>query len=239
MVGLLTRSSSAIRPWRSICWMLELSASEGAIVLQAEGVLTDGATPQSVRLHFDASSEGGRYVDRDDDPASFTRNELVSLAAAGEFTGTFTGRAGRNVDVDNPQPAIWTLGGMAAQSGRQQFPTLSAADRTMTFSARNIEEGANVVVDGRRVAGSVSCQNGALPLCSFVSPVEVQLESIPGPDGIHFLQVQNPDGLFSNDFIFHTVPEPGRAVLGLAALLTIASLRIRQVKNGLGLPPRR
>ena len=235
----LTQATAGAALTSELLDALELSASEGAIVLQAEGVLTDGATPTSVRLHFDASFEGGRYVDRDDDPASFTRNELVSLAAAGEFTGTFTGRAGRNVDVDNPQPAIWTLGVMAAQSGRQQFPTLSAADRTMTFSARHIEEGANVVVDGRRVAGSVSCQNGALPLCSFLSPVVVQLESIPGPDGIHFLQVQNPDGLFSNDFIFHTVPEPKRAALGLAALLALAAIRMRHVKNGPGLPPRR
>jgi YVTN family beta-propeller protein len=210
---------------------LEQSAREEAIVLQAEGALSEGASVTSVQLHFDPSLAGGRYVERNDDPDSFSRGELVALANAGDLVATFTGRAGLNVDVDHPQPALWTQGSMSLQSGPQRFPTLSVDDKTMTMSGRHIEEGARVIVDGRRVAGSVSCQSGELPLCSFLSPVEVQLPSIPGPDGIHFLQVQNPDGLVSNDFIFHTVPEPSRSLLALASLASIAALRVRHAKT--------
>ena len=99
---------------------------------------------------------------------------------------------------------------------------MSAPGRTIACSARYIEEGANGVVDGRRVAGSVNCASGVLPSCTLLSPVVVvQLESIPRPDGIYFLPVRNPEGgLFSNDFIFRTVPEPTSALLQEAALLT-------------------
>ena len=36
--------------------------------------------------------------------------------------------------------------------------------------------------------------------------VEIELVELP-PTGIHFLQVQNPDSLFSNDFIFHVAED--------------------------------
>lgn len=211
---------------------LEQSAREEAIVLQAEGALMDGASVTSVRLHFDPSLAGGRYVERDDDPDSFSRGELVALASAGDLVATFTGRAGLNVDVDHPQPAIWTQGAMIFQSGPQLFPTLSADDKTMTMSGRHIETGAHVIVDGRRVAGSVRCQAGELPLCSFLAPLEIELASIPGPDGMHFLQIQNPDGLFSNDFIFHTVPEPDGTLLAVAVLASISAMRARRRTSG-------
>ena len=181
---------------------LELSASEGGIVLQGEGMFIDGATTTPVTLQFDPLFEGGAYVERIDEPNSFTPDELVSLAAAGEFIATFTARVGSKADVDNPQPAIWTLGAMHTQSGAQQFPTISAADATMVIGARHVQEGANVLVNGRRVPGTVSCQSGELPDCSTDS-VAVSLETPPASTGIHFLQIQNPNGLFSNDFIFH------------------------------------
>lgn len=182
---------------------LELSAGEGGIVLQGEGVFIDGATATPVALQFDAPFEGGTYVERIEEPESFTRVELVSLAAAGEFVGTFTARLGINVDVDNPQPAIWTQGAIQQQTGAQQFPRMSAGNTTMVIKGRHVQEGANVIVDGRNVSGTVSCEIGNLPTCSGES-IEVWLETLPVSAGMHFLQIQNSDGLFSNDFIFHT-----------------------------------
>jgi hypothetical protein len=73
---------------------------------------------------------------------------------------------------------------------------------TMLVRGRHIEDGANIIVNGRKVSGTVSCEIGALPDCGSES-VQVQLAALPAP-GVHFLQIQNPDGLFSNDFIFHT-----------------------------------
>jgi hypothetical protein len=72
----------------------------------------------------------------------------------------------------------------------------------MVVRGRHIRDGANIIVNGRKVAGTVSCEIGTLPDCASES-IQVQLQTLP-PAGMHFLQIQNPDGLFSNDFIFHT-----------------------------------
>ena len=68
----------------------------------------------------------------------------------------------------------------------------------MTISGRHIGEGANVIVDGRRVSGSVSLEG--------VDKIVVELSTLP-LDGMHLLQIQNADGLFSNDFIFHVTTD--------------------------------
>jgi hypothetical protein len=188
---------------------LEVSASEGGIVLQGEGVIIqngiDGRTATPVALQFDHQHQGGAYVERDDDPPSsglaFTRAELVSLADEGSFVGSFTGRLGPKVDVDSPQPSIWSRGPIQEQRGPQVFPTLFGDNTTMVISGRHVQKGGKLFVDGRRVAGTVSCKSGKLPSCETL---EVQLTSLPSPAGMHFLQIQNPAGLFSNDFIIHT-----------------------------------
>lgn len=197
---------------------LELSASEGGIVLEGEGVMIEGAVATPVAFRFDHQRLGGTYLEKDSDE-SFTRAELVSLAASGSFVGTFTGRLGPNVDVDNPQPAIWTSGPLEEQRGKQVFPLLYGDDTTMVVSGRHVRKGAKLYVDGRRVPGTVRCQDGSLPECRD-ELLEVQLTSLPPPTKLHFLQIQNPSGLFSNDFIFHSsslgedncpdIPNPGQ-----------------------------
>ena len=144
-------------------------------------------------LQFDAQYKGGIYVKRYGDRESFPRATLTSLASDGRFLGTFTARLGAKVDVDNPQPALWTLGPIEKQRGRQEFPVLHGKNTAMTISGRHIREGAHVIVDGNRASGTVTCDG---------ETVKVELASLPTV-GTHFLQVQNPDGLFSNDFIFH------------------------------------
>ncbi|MDP7014889.1 MAG: ankyrin repeat domain-containing protein, partial [Pirellulaceae bacterium] len=172
---------------------LELSAREGAIVLETNGAFIDDSTAESVTLQFD----GGTYVRKDGNRASFVRRDLIALAATGKFVGTFTARHGANADVDNPQPAIWTLGPIEKQRGRQEFPILFDGGNRMTISGRHIRDGAQVIVDGRRVSGSVS-RDG--------ETVDIELDALP-PEGLHLLQLQNPNGLFSNDFIFHVAKD--------------------------------
>ena len=118
------------------------------------------------------------------------------MAAGGHFVGTFTARLGTQVDADHPQPALWTLGPIQKQSGRQEFPILHPGHARMKLSGRHFREDAHVFVDGRRVAGSVALE--------LKETVVIQLTTLPVP-GLHLLQVQNPDGLFSNEFIFHVV----------------------------------
>ncbi|MBC8352814.1 MAG: ankyrin repeat domain-containing protein [Planctomycetes bacterium] len=190
---------------------LEQSAGEGAIVLEGEGVFLDEGSSDRVALQFD----GNDYVAREPTalaaggrggPAAsavgsgdrvqhvFSRTELVALANDSKFSGTFTGRHGVKADVDHPQPAIWTLSPLERQSGRQEFPILYDGNNSMTISGRHIHEDANVFVDGRRVSGSVSLEDG--------EKLVINLSSLPSV-GMHLLQIQNPNGMFSNDFIFH------------------------------------
>lgn len=172
---------------------LERSARDGGTLLQGEGVFLDDGKATPVALQFDASFKDGTYVKRYGDRESFTRAALTSLASRGRFVGTFTARLGAKVDADNPQPALWTLGPIEKQRGRQEFPVLFGKQTAMTISGRHVQEGAHVVVDGNRVSGNVSC-NG--------ESVKIELAALPAV-GLHFLQIQNRDGLFSNDFIFH------------------------------------
>ncbi len=176
---------------------LERSARDGGVVLQSEGVFLEPGKATAVAFQYDPSVQGGAYVRRDGDPVPFTRRALVALAADGRFLGTFTARLGLKVDVENPQPALWTLGPIEQQRGRQEFPVLYGKTTAMTLSGRHIQDGANVIVDGHRAAGTIRREG---------ETVTVELTRLPAV-GMHFLQVQNPDGLFSNDFIFHVAED--------------------------------
>jgi hypothetical protein len=61
----------------------------------------------------------------------------------------------------------------------------------------------------------VTCESGTLPDC-YDDVIIVQLEEQPSSSGMHMLQVQNPEGLFSNDLTF--------LVLDAAATATSANL---------------
>ncbi|MFN0051091.1 MAG: hypothetical protein ACKV0T_02810 [Planctomycetales bacterium] len=181
---------------------LERAARDGGIVLQGEGAFIEKAKVTLTALQFDPQFQGGTYVKRYGDRESFTRGELISLAGKWQFLGTFTGRLGDKVDFDHPQPALWTLGPIEQQRGRQEFPVLFGKHASMTISGRHIHAGAQVIVDGQAMAGKVDCEG---------ETVTVELASLP-PVGMHFLQIQNPGGLISNEFIFHVAEDdPARA----------------------------
>jgi hypothetical protein len=135
----------------------------------------------------------------------------MTLAAEGKFVGTFTGRHGENADVETRQPALWTLGNIHEQRGRQRFPILHEGHKTMAVSGRNFDEDAVVYVDGRRAHGTVEVTEDEQ------EQVIIELESLPAP-GIHLLQVQALNGLFSNDFIFHVAVD-GKAATALQRMI--------------------
>ena len=178
--------------------VLEQAAREGGVVLDADGVMIDGDQGTPVALQFDPNIRGGAYVEKQGERRTLTRRELTSLAEKGRFVGTFTGRHGAKDDVEHPQPAIWTLGPIERQRGRQDFPILHSGKRAMTVSGRHLDRNAFVYVNGRRATGVVSLEPN--------EHVTIELEALP-PEGLHFLQLQNPDGMFSNDFIFHVAKD--------------------------------
>jgi YVTN family beta-propeller protein len=178
---------------------LEQSAREGGIVLEAEGVWLQSKKGQAVNLQFD----GDRYVETSGSRNAYSRDELISLVSNGEFIGTFTGQMGSPVDLKHPQPALWTLGSLQRQSGRQRFPVLHEEKKVMGMSGRHFGEDAHLIVDGRRVDGKIEIQQERnLVLISF--------EEMPSK-GMRLLQVQNPNGLFSNDFIFYVKETPEKS----------------------------
>lgn len=181
---------------------LEASAEDEAIVLQVEGVFMNGEKPLSNTLQFDAHYLGGSYVEIDGARGAHSRRHLVALAKEGKFVGTFTGRHGASDDLEHPQPALWTLGSIHEQRGQQQFPILYPEMKTMTVSARHLREDVRLIIDGRRVPGTIEFRDD--------EQIAITLDSLPSA-GMHFLQVQNPDGLFSNDFIFHVAEDEAGA----------------------------
>ena len=107
---------------------LERSSSEGAVVLQAEGLVIEEGKARSVILQYDATLKGG--VRRDHWATEYVfKGSAFELANANRFVGTFTGRHGKNADYDNPQPGIWAEGPIEKQRGAQKFPVLSKRKR--------------------------------------------------------------------------------------------------------------
>ena len=189
---------------------LEVSAEEGAVRLQGEGVRIESGAATPVALEFTEGSYRVRGGDQ-----SFSRSGLTDMAGSGTLIMTLTGRAGVNVDFDSPQPAIWGAGPMHAQTRNVEIPFLSEA-WTLRFKARHVREGASIYVDGRRVQGTIGCDSGELPYCED-ELLSVSLSELPQPGGVHFLQIQNSEGLFSNDMMFFSEqsslpPRPGNLI---------------------------
>jgi DNA-binding beta-propeller fold protein YncE len=183
---------------------LERAAADESIILQAEGIMIDGERSSPIALQYDPGYQKGCYINcdrvNDQDLVVYTRETLKGLAAQGRFVGTFTGRLGKNVDYEHPQPAIWTSGPIEKQRGKQEFPTVYAGHTDMSMSGRHLDEKAHVIVNGRRIAGRVNIDGDT---------VRVSLPELPKA-GVHFLQLQNPDGLISNEFLFHASDAPPR-----------------------------
>ncbi|WP_394794222.1 ankyrin repeat domain-containing protein [Armatimonas sp.] len=178
----LSQATAKLPETAALLEALEQSAREGGTVLQGEGILKK----KPVTLRFNGKS----YSD-------MTRAELITSAAEGRFIGTLTAQLGPNVDFDHPQPALWTYGPIQNQRGHEIFPLLYPGSLPMKLSGRHVKGNANIIVDGRRVEGTVKIDG---------EMVTVALAKLP-PVGVHFLQLQNPSGLFSNDFIFHVADD--------------------------------
>ena len=174
---------------------LEDSAAQGKVVLEVEGVFINDNKSKKIEMQFDVSYRGGSYVEKNGDRKHFAQADLLKLAEQGKFVGTFTARHGVKADLFlYPQPALWTVGPIHEQRGRQKFPTLSANEKTMLVSGRHFKDDAYLFVDGQRVEGTVRVKEG--------EKATIALAKLPSL-GMHLLQVQEPEGRISNDFIFH------------------------------------
>ena len=181
---------------------LETAAREGAVILEVEGVLLKRRSRESVVMRYEDGGQEWAYAPKYGSDQKYRSQQLRAFAAAGEFVGTFTARHGHKSDIQYPQPALWTLGPIEKQRGKQQFPILYSDKTSMTVSGRYFGNDASVFVDGRFVQSSVRSEGEE----RYV----ITLSDLPS-EGMHLLQVQTPGGQFSNDFIFHVVADESAA----------------------------
>ena len=190
---------------------LENASRDGSVVLQGEGVrVVSDTVTRPVAVEFDWP----RYRNRSG-AGAYSRTRLLSLANAGDMVITLTARLGPKVTVDHPQPALWPVGPIQEQyagvDGRAEgveIPFLDE-DLELRINARHVLTDPVVLVNGRTVAGSVSCEAGDMPACDDEILI-VTLERSPRPGGLHFLQIQNAGGLISNDMMFFSEQSPLR-----------------------------
>ena len=184
--------ASLLKPITSdIINALEQSAREEAIILAVSGVMIEGNNARAVSMRFD----GQEYVSS---IGSHTQEELIALTREGKFIGTFTGHHGLNTGFDHPQPALWTLSPIHEQSGPQEFPSIHSEQLAMSLNARHVDADAHIIVNGRRVDGTVNLQDDEM--------IRVEFTERP-PLGMNLLQLQTRGGLISNDFIFYATSE--------------------------------
>ncbi|MBW2546617.1 MAG: hypothetical protein JRE82_05165 [Deltaproteobacteria bacterium] len=193
-----TTTDSRAAATNALLDQLEASDENGAVDLRANGArLADG---EELLLIYD----GGTYYYVDGDGVTsegLTRAELIEAARNAELTATITARHGINGDVEHPQPGIWlpaVPADISPTANLQAFPDLTD-DPSFTMFGRHIEDGAILIVDGRRVEATVSCEaGGSLPCNDEVLRVEMaQMPSV----GDHTFMVVTPNGMVSNELL--------------------------------------
>ncbi len=182
---------------------LQQAATDGAIVLRGEGaVLRSEGAPADAESTVTAVSMA--YVDGRYEALAgsgvWGSHKLRQRAAAGEMVVTLTAHAGAGVGVDHEQPALWPVAAIEQQTRNVDIPFLSDTS-ALRLNARHVDTDAAIFVDGSKVDGTLSCEVGTLPDCDD-EILLVELTDNPDSGGLHFLQLQNPLGLFSNDVMF-------------------------------------
>ncbi|QDT60532.1 hypothetical protein SV7mr_30560 [Stieleria bergensis] len=184
----LTKDSIADESTLKLLAALEQASREGAVVLQGDGVRSGDDSSSAIHYQF---GDDGRYHEQSGE-SSFKRDQLLTDINAGKLTITLTARHGEHCDVEHPQPAIWTVGPIEKQRGKQKFPVLYPGESEVLVSGRHVDQQARIFVDGHRVDGEVAMKKN--------ERISINLKQRP-EDGMHLLQLQNPSGQFSNDFI--------------------------------------
>jgi YVTN family beta-propeller protein len=188
--------SHALADTNAILDDLEAADARGAVNLRAVGRRDAAGTMVPVAYSYRAAE--GVYKNSNDAQV-FTRAELLAEAEAGTAILTVTAALPQNFGSDDhrqPLLSVATLGN--GPLGNPDLPILPQ-DAPFTLAAVDVRGDAVILVDGLAVAGTLTCVGGTFsPYCDS-GFVQFALAGIP-PEGLHLLQVQNPDGPLSNEF---------------------------------------
>jgi hypothetical protein len=194
----LTRESldgSAASATEALLDSLEDADARGVIDLRGEAAWR--------RLPREAPLVVAYRADRDAyqlGPDEVSRSELESEVRARSLVVTLTAQLpARFGEGIHRQPLLAPLGLESGPTGIPALPLLPHDD-PMTLAGIDVRAGARLFVDGRPVTGSLACREGGFEpeFCSS-ERVEIHLDILPSPPGLHLLQVQNPDGPLSNE----------------------------------------
>ena len=192
----LNDASASLSITNQILDALELAAREQAIVLEGEGVqLNPDNNLEAIALSYD--SDG--YKDQTGLKV-YSREELLQAANDNSLVLTLTARMGINTGPNVAPPAIWPIGEIQTQTRNVDIAFLTE-QLSLRFNGRHIYSEPSIFINGRRATGSVRCETGTLPNCDQ-EIIVVELENAPEPGGLHFMQIQNQHGYFSNDMMF-------------------------------------
>ena len=189
---------------RQLAEALVQASKQETIELKALGVRLDSQDAWDFEIQADSQTESGLRFGSHGKSQEIQLDEIISLAKQGQLVLTFTAVLGHRATVDNPQPQLWTTGNMHQQRGRQVFPIAYGPRNNLRMSGRYFGSDAWLFVDGKRVSGSITIGES--------DEVQVELDALP-EQGIHFLQVQQPHGFISNDFIFFSAKDESGALV--------------------------
>lgn len=209
---------------RQLAQSLIEAAKQETIVLDATGVRLDNQSTWDFQVKGDSQTESGLRFDADGTSQQIDLDQIIRLAVQGQLIITLTAHLGHQATALLPQPELWTSGNMQQQSGRQVFPIATGQDSVMRLSGRYFGADAWVFVDGMRVPGKIRIDQN--------DEVQIELHKLPKP-GMHFLQVQQPHGFISNDFVFFTAQDRS-AALELTEKLDQPHSEIGAIRRALG-----
>ncbi|UCE85728.1 MAG: beta-propeller fold lactonase family protein [Deltaproteobacteria bacterium] len=196
-----TTSGAALAQTEAILTALETADGDGLVNLRGIG-LRNGFP---IVYSFTAS---GLY-ETPGPNNDLTHAQLIAEAQAGTTLLTLTAALRANVGKpDFPPPALSVPSvGDSINDGRLALPMLPG-DNPMWVRGLHVRAGAVILVDGVPASGTITCLNGGfVPDCpaNVANPngrnLEISLDAIPAA-GVHFLQVQTPNGPLSNELPF-------------------------------------
>ena len=199
----LNRQTATSQIDRMMVQALVDAAKQRTIELYGSGIRMEGETSTDVKVIVAPQPDTGLQIGGEGKWQPIELEEILKLAEQGKLILTLTAHLGSQADVNHPQPELWTSGNIQQQQGRQVFPIVSPEAPTLRLSGRYFGSDAWIFVNGKRVVGTIET--------SERDRIVIQLETIPEP-GVHFLQVQVPSGLISNDFIFYTTKDRASAL---------------------------
>jgi hypothetical protein len=133
------------------------------------------------------------------------RAQLLAEAQAGNLLLTLTAFLPANFGSDQYQQPLLAPNSNADDatfvSWNPDLPILPG-DNPVNLRGFDVRGDALIYVDGQRVAGTITCQNGGTfnPFCTS-ERIRLTLAQIPAGDGPHLLQLQNPKGPLSNELL--------------------------------------